>query len=153
MTTLASTSNDLMDVSPAQERALEQRLRAAGLRITRPRILLAHLLFRHGDRHLTAEMLYGEAQVEGLEVSLATVYNTLNQFLEVGLLRQVVVDSTRSYFDTNLGGHHHFFVESTGELIDVPSQAIKINDLPKAPEGFDMSGVDIVLRLTPKVTD
>ena len=148
--TLEISADKSINVSPEHERALEQRLRAAGMRMTRQRMLLAFLLFRHGDRHLTAERLYEEAKGEGLAVSLATVYNTLNQFLDAGLLRQVVVDSTRSYFDTNLGGHHHFFVESTGELIDVPSKAIQISDLPKAPEGFDMSGVDIVLRLTPK---
>lgn len=135
------------ELTPARERALIQKLRGAGLRTTRQRVHLAHLLFRQGDRHLTAEMLYAEAQNAQLGVSLATVYNTLNQFLDAGLLREVIVDRTRSYYDTNLGAHHHFYIENTGELIDVASHAVDISDLPKTPEGYKLAGVDVVLRL------
>lgn len=140
----------LAGLTPARERALIQRLRATNLRTTQPRIQLAHLLFGQGDRHLTAENLFTEAKAAGLTVSLATVYNALNQFLEAGLLREVIVDSGRSYFDTNLSDHFHFYVEATGELIDVPPQSIAITELPKTPEGFKVSGVDVVLRLEPK---
>jgi Fur family iron response transcriptional regulator len=137
-------------LTPARERALIQRLRAANLRTTQPRIQLAHLLFGQGDRHLTAENLFSEAKAAGLTVSLATVYNALNQFLEAGLLREVIVDSGRSYFDTNLTDHFHFYVDGTGELIDVPPQSIAITEMPKTPDGFRVSGVDVVLRLEPK---
>jgi Fur family iron response transcriptional regulator len=88
-----------------------ERLRSAGLRPTRQRLALVRLLFDHGDRHVSAEALHAEAQRAGVRVSLATIYNTLNQFTEAGLLREVVVEAGRSYFDTNTGDHHHFFFE------------------------------------------
>src|SRR3989344_5255926 len=89
------------------------RLRTAGLRPTRQRLALAKLLFEGGDRHVTAEMLHAEAQTAAIRVSLATVYNTLHQFTAAGLLREIVVDSQRSYFDTNMTDHHHFYFEKT----------------------------------------
>src|SRR5262245_10510321 len=95
------------------------RLRTAGLRPTRQRMALAQLLFTDKDRHVTAETLHGEAVAAGESVSLATVYNTLHQFTEAGLLRQVVVDGSRTYFDTNTGDHHHFYREDDGLLIDI----------------------------------
>ncbi len=134
-------------LSAEQEERLSQRLRSAQLRLTRQRVLLAYLLFRDGNRHVTADGLYEEARMVGLSISQATIYNTLNQFLEAGLLREVIVDSHRSYFDTNLGDHHHFYVEETGQLIDVPHDAIQLAQIPSAPSGFDVAGVDVVLRL------
>lgn len=91
-----------------------ERLRAAGLRPTRQRLALAKLLLGNGDRHVTAEQLYIEAAAAAMPVSLATVYNTLHQFTEAGLLREVVVEPGRSYFDTNIADHHHFFCSRTG---------------------------------------
>tara|TARA_B110000971_G_scaffold219404_2_gene260453 strand:+ start:1200 stop:1640 length:441 start_codon:yes stop_codon:yes gene_type:complete len=123
-------------------------LRAAGLRTTRPRLALAHLLFEKGDRHVTADQLYSEAQAAGLSISQATIYNTLNQFQEAGLLREVHVDPSRSYFDTNTSEHHHFYVEAEGRLMDIEKHAISIDRLPESPEGFCVAGVDIVIRLT-----
>ena len=124
------------------------RLKTAGLRPTRQRIGLARLLFDHGDRHVTAELLHDEATKAGLRVSLATVYNTLNQFTGVGLLREVVVDTARSYFDTNVSGHHHFFVEQDATLHDIPSEAVAIERLPAPPAGLKVARVDVVVRLT-----
>jgi Fur family iron response transcriptional regulator len=124
------------------------RLKTAGLRPTRQRIGLARLLFDHGDRHVTAEMLHDEATKAGLRVSLATVYNTLNQFTGAGLLREVVVDTTRSYFDTNVSGHHHFFVEQEATLHDIPADAMAIERLPAPPAGLKVARVDVVVRLT-----
>ena len=98
------------------------RLRQAGLRPTRQRVELAGLLFRDHDRHVTAESLHDEVTEAGVKVSLATVYNTLHQFTEAGLLRQVIVDAARSYFDTNTGDHQHFFLEKEGLLIDIPGR-------------------------------
>jgi Fur family transcriptional regulator, iron response regulator len=97
-------------------------LRAAHLRPTRQRLTLARLLFEPGDRHVTAEQLHGEAVEAAVRVSLATVYNTLRQFIEAGLLREVVVNSGRSYFDTNVSDHHHFFFAVTGQLLDIPGE-------------------------------
>ena len=123
------------------------RLRAAGLRPTRQRLALAKLLFENGDRHITAEQLHSEALGSSIRVSLATVYNTLHQFTEAQLLREIVVDSGRSYFDTNISAHHHFFYEETGELCDIPGEEINVAQLPVAPEGMTIKQVDVVVRL------
>ena len=126
------------------------RLRAAGLRPTRQRIALAKLLFDGGDRHVTAEDLHGEAQTHNFRVSLATVYNTLHQFTATGLMREIVVDSQRSYFDTNVTNHHHFFYESSGRLQDIPAEEVRVARLPGTPAGTRVSRVDVVVRLAEK---
>ncbi|MDE2183536.1 MAG: transcriptional repressor [Alphaproteobacteria bacterium] len=123
------------------------RLRQAGLRPTRQRNELADLLFRDGNRHLTAETLHAEAVNRGIRVSLATVYNTLHQFTHAGLLRQVMVDATRSYFDTNTVEHHHYYYEDDGMLADIPGTDIDVGNVPDAPEGTKVSRVDVVVRL------
>ncbi len=124
------------------------RLRAAGLRPTRQRNELADLLFRDGHRHLTAETLHADAVSKGIRVSLATVYNTLHQFTNAGLLRQVMVDATRSYFDTNTTEHQHFYYEDDGMLADIPgSEEIAVGNIPDAPEGTKVARVDVVVRL------
>lgn len=124
-----------------------QRLRETGLRPTRQRNELANLLFRNGHRHLTAEILHAEALAEGIKVSLATVYNTLHQFTEAGLLRQVVVDATRSYFDTNLADHQHYYYEDEGALLDVPAGAIKVENHFVPPPGTLIDSVEVVVRV------
>ncbi len=126
---------------------LLQRVRSAGLRPTRQRLALARLLFAQGSRHVTAEALHDEALEDGVRVSLATVYNTLHQFVRVGLLREVNVNPGRSYFDTNVGEHHHFFRESTGELEDISADYVDFGRLPKAPAGTRIDRVDVVIRL------
>ena len=123
------------------------RLKAAGLRPTRQRLELARLLFGADDRHVTAESLAEEGARAGVKVSLATVYNTLHQFQAAGLLRQVVVDASRTYFDTNTGDHQHFFVENEGLLIDIPGEEIQVSGVPAAPEGLSVERVDVVVRV------
>lgn len=123
------------------------RLRRAGLRPTRQRAELAALLFSQGHRHVTAEILREEAKTSGVDVSLATVYNTLHQFTGVGLLRQVVVDATRSYFDTNVDEHQHFYLEDHGTLIDIPGDAIAVAGVPAPPKGTRIDRVDVVVRV------
>lgn len=123
------------------------RLRQSGLRPTRQRLALARLLFDGADRHVTAEQLHSEAEAAGVSVSLATIYNTLHQFTDGGLLREVVVEAGRSYFDTNIGGHHHFFDSGTGQLTDIPDHQIAIGDLPPAPAGAKIERVDLVIRI------
>ncbi len=123
------------------------RLRSAGLRPTRQRLALARLLFESGNRHVTAETLHNEAQSEMIKVSLATIYNTLHQFTSAGLLREVVVDSGRSYFDTNTNEHYHFFDERDGRLIDIAGQEITLSGLPEAPDGRRVKRVDVIIRL------
>ena len=122
-------------------------LRAAGLRPTRQRVALARVLFEGGHRHVTAESLHAEVKATPMPVSLATVYNTLNQFRDAGLLREVVVAPGRSYFDTNTGHHHHFFVETDGELHDFPSDEVTIAGLLAPPEGTKLSRVDVIVRV------
>src|SRR5262245_875781 len=123
------------------------RLRHAGLRPTRQRVELASLLFKDCDRHVTAESLHDEVTDAGMKVSLATVYNTLHQFTEAGLLRQVIVDAARSYFDTNTGDHQHFFLESEGMLIDIPGETIAVAGVPAPPAGLSVDRVDVVVRV------
>ncbi|HUC10256.1 MAG TPA: Fur family transcriptional regulator [Stellaceae bacterium] len=135
-----------MNKAPSSSRAL-QRLRSAGLRPTRQRLALARLLLESGDRHITAENLHAEAMAAGIKVSLATVYNTLHQFTEAGLLREAVVEPGRSYFDTNTADHHHFFCETTGELRDIPAHRLSVSGLPTPPEGTEISRVDIIVRV------
>ena len=125
-------------------------LRTVGLRPTRQRMALGWMLFAKGDRHLTAEMLYEEASKAKVPVSLATVYNTLHQFTEVGLLRQVAVDGSKTYFDTNVSDHHHFFVEGESALLDIPGAEVIVDKTPVAPEGYEIARVDVVVRLRRK---
>ena len=122
-------------------------LRTAKLRPTRQRLALAKLLFERGDRHVTAEQLHGEALAASVPVSLATIYNTLHQFIEAGLLREVVVSSGRSYFDTNVSDHHHFYFEDTGRLLDIPGEDIGVTSLPAPPEGTSVRRVDVIIRV------
>ncbi len=111
---------------------------------------LGWLLFSKGGRHLTAEMLYEEATNAKVPVSLATVYNTLNQLTDAGLLRQVSVDGSKTYFDTNVSSHHHFYIEGSHELVDIPDHNLSLNSLPEVPEGYEISRVDMVVRLRKK---
>ena len=126
------------------------RLKAAGLRPTRQRLALSKLLFDQGDRHLTAEQLHGEAIGANVRVSLATVYNTLHQFTKAGLLREVVVEPGRSYFDTNVSDHHHFYFEDSCQLVDIPCDQVMLADMPTPPEGTKLSRVDVIIRVAPE---
>ena len=123
------------------------RLRQAGLRPTRQRMALAKILFEGGDRHVTAEMLRAEALQAKVSVSLATVYNTLHQFTDAGLLREIVVDSQRSYFDTNTGDHHHFYFEESRRLEDIPGEGVSVRGLPSPPKDAEVTRIDVIVRV------
>jgi len=127
--------------------SVSQLLRKAGLRPTRQRLALGALLFEGGDRHVTAELLHAEAVAIGHHVSLATVYNTLHQFKRAGLLRELAINGSKAYFDTNTSNHNHFFVEAEGELRDIPGDAIRVDGVPTPPEGMRVSHIDVVVRL------
>jgi Fur family iron response transcriptional regulator len=122
-------------------------LRMAGLRPTRQRIALAELLFAGEHRHVSAEELFGEANASGADVSLATIYNTLHQFRQAGLLREVAIDASRSYFDTDTSDHHHFYIEDEQRVVDIPATSIVIDGLPKAPPGMVVTHVDVIVRV------
>lgn len=126
---------------------LAERLRGAGLRLTRPRLALARLLFGGGHRHVSAEKLHGEAIAAAIPVSLATVYNVLHQFTAAGLLREVAVAAGRSHFDTNVDEHHHFYCESTGMLQDIAGQGIVVVGIPTPPSGTEISHIEVIVRL------
>ncbi|MCU0899149.1 MAG: transcriptional repressor [Cypionkella sp.] len=123
-------------------------LASAGLRPTRQRLSLAALLVGDGlNRHVTAESLFALSVQSGDKVSLATVYNTLRAFCAAGLMNEVVVDGSKSYFDTRMDDHPHFYWEDTAELTDAPKDQLEITGLPDAPEGTEISRVDVVIRL------
>ncbi len=126
------------------------RLREAGLRPTRQRLALGALLFGAGDRHVSAEMLHADALKLGEQVSLATVYNTLHQFTQAGMLRELAIEGGKAYFDTNTSNHNHYFVEHENRLIDIPGDAIRVDGLPEPPEGMKISHIDVVVRLVAK---
>ena len=128
--------------------SVENKLRDAGLRPTRQRVALGSLLLDGRDRHVTAEALHVEAVDASIPVSLATVYNTLHQFTEAGLLREVAVNGSKSYFDTNVSNHHHYYIENENRLIDIdPPGSIRVEGLPQTPEGMEVTHVDVVVRL------
>jgi Fur family iron response transcriptional regulator len=155
---LAKADGKPVAVRPPERTALngcpwhdvKSMLRQVGLRPTRQRMALGWILFGKGDRHLTAEALYEEATRAKVPVSLATIYNTLHQFTEVGLLRQVAVDGSKAYFDTKATAHHHFFVEGEDILLDIPGAEVLVGKTPTPPEGYEISRVDVVVRLRRK---
>ena len=131
--------------------AVDQWLAKGGLRPTRQRAILAHRLIGDGqNRHVTAESLFASSNDQEVKVSLATVYNTLRAFCDAGLMREITVDGAKSYFDTNMTDHPHFYWEDTFELVDAPADQLKISVLPKAPAGAEITKVDVIVRLRPK---
>ena len=135
-------------MTPEAEDRGSRWLAGAGLRPTRQRVLLASLLVGDGqDRHVTAESLHDAASRTGEPVSLATVYNTLRAFCDAGLMSEITVDGSKSYFDTCVHDHPHFYWEDTGRLTDAPAEELEIARLPEAPEGAEVVRVDVVIRL------
>jgi Fur family transcriptional regulator, iron response regulator len=126
---------------------MRARLRQVGLRPTRERLALGALLFFGGNRHVSAEMLFEEANQAKVDVSLATIYNTLKQFTQAGLLRQVAIDASKSYFDTNNTEHNHFYIEDRGELIDISPTDGVVGNAPTPPDGYEIVRIDVVVRL------
>ncbi len=135
-------------MTPTHEENANKWLVEAGLRPTRQRVTLAALLVGDGNhRHVTAESLYEAAGRAGEKVSLATVYNTLRTFCEAGLMSEITVDGTKSYFDTNTTDHPHFYWEDSGDLTDASTERMQIANLPPAPDGAEIASVDVIIRL------
>jgi len=128
-------------------------LRKAGLRPTRQRISLARMMYGAGNRHLSAESLHAEAIAAGIQVSLATVYNTLNHFTTAGLLREVAIEGHKTYFDTNTSNHYHYYIEHEGRLTDIPSDDVRVVGLPEVPDGMHVKRVDVIVRLSRRSED
>lgn len=142
----------MSDITPTNhtETDVSNMLRHAGLRPTRQRVSLAEILYSKGDRHISAELLHEEAVGASVPVSLATVYNTLHQFTQAGLLREVAIDGTKTYFDTNVSDHHHFFIEGENRVVDIPGEGVGIGQVPEAPVGMEIVRVDVIVRVRPK---
>ena len=136
--------------SRSEVQAIEQKLQEAGLRATRQRIELGTLLFGNGDRHVTAEKLYDAAKSFKRPPSLATVYNTLNQFVGHGLLREIALFGGKVWYHTKTGPHFHFYIEDKDELVDIPDELIPFLEIV-APEGMQITGIDVVVRVKSKV--
>lgn len=155
---MSSQENPLLFLSNEDSQAcfgntsvqISDMLRSAELRPTRQRVALAKLLFSKGTRHVSAEQLYEEAIEENVPVSLATIYNTLHQFKDAGLLRAVVIDSTKTYFDTMTNHHHHFYLEDDNSVVDIPYDKVQFGQLPEPPEGMEISKIDVIVRLRRK---
>ena len=124
------------------------RLQAAGLRATPKRIAIGGLLFDGVDRHVTADDVAVLARKAGVRVSLATVYNTLNQFVAAGLMKRITMDTDRTYFDTNVSDHHHLFFEESGVLHDIPGDTVRVEGLPPIPSGSRVRAVEVIVRMT-----
>ena len=136
------------DMAMRPTATVPEMLRQARLRPTRQRLTLGRLLFESGDRHVTAEQLHAEVTALGEHVSLATVYNTLHQFKRAGLVRELAIEGSKAYFDTNTSNHNHFLLETTGDLMDIPGDAIRVEGLPEPPEGMRITHVDVVVRVS-----
>ncbi len=150
---VAALDDALLDAAEADhcvacpDAGCKAMLVAAGLRPTRQRVLLSHLLFSKGDRHVTAEMLFTEAQDAGCPVAQATVYNTLNQFTQAGLLRRIGPDGSRSFFDTNTTPHPHYYLHGEDILLDIPEQDLGLANMPEILPGHEVSRVDLIIHL------
>lgn len=127
-------------------------LRMHEINPTSQRVEIAQALFLRGE-HLSAEEIFAMVNSETARVSKATVYNTLGLFSERGLIREVVADPTRVFYDPNTAPHHHFYDTSTGRLMDIPDEDVLIGRLPALPEGMHMEGVDVIVRMSPNVQD
>jgi Fur family transcriptional regulator, iron response regulator len=135
-------------MAPFSSGEITTMLRKAGLRPTRQRVALGFLMYGAGNRHLSAESLHAEAVASGIQVSLATVYNTLNQFTAAGLLREVAIEGHKTYFDTNTSNHYHYYIEHEGRLTDIPADDVRVVGLPEAPDGMHIKRVDVIVRLS-----
>ncbi|KSV75530.1 hypothetical protein N185_16960 [Sinorhizobium sp. GW3] len=124
-------------------------LKRARMRPTQQRLLLVSVLFS-GSRHVSADSLYRELVEAGSKLPLATIYNSLNSLAKAGVLRKVVVNSGKVYFDTNTGDHQHFFIEAENRIVDIPAEEPMLKVLPPAPAGYEIVNVDILVRLKPK---
>lgn len=129
--------------------SVKGRIKAAGLRPTKQRLALGSILFGDHQGHTTADQLHREATRSGVRLSLATVYNTLNQFADAGLLTRVNLDGEQSYFDINISDHHHFYIEADNLLIDIPADDLAFRNLPSPPDGYRISKIDVLIALQP----
>lgn len=135
-----------MNVNKLTKHDVIARLQEHGITPTQQRIQIAQLLFSR-PQHVSAEQVLEIVNDGRTKVSKATVYNTLNLFAREGLVREVLVDPTKIFYDSNVSEHHHFFNVDTGVLTDVPGERLSVEHLPDAPEGTVALGVDVIIRV------
>ncbi len=121
-------------------------LRQHGAKPTSQRMALAEILFSH-PQHVCAEDLLDRARDDGMTISKATIYNTLNLFVQCGLLREINVDANCRYYDSTITPHHHFFNVDNGELVDIPRSSVRLAELPDLPPGTEPAGVELVVKV------
>ena len=129
----------------------KEKLRNAGLRPTKQRMIIANILLNGVNRHFTAENLQNEINSSGNSMSIATIYNCLKKFRNCGLIKQVETAKETAIFDTNIDQNHHFLDEETGELIDIENEEINLFKLPKIPNGYMNSGVEVLIKLKKQI--
>lgn len=123
------------------------KLRQANLRPTRQRLALAQIILTGPKRHLDAHTALRDAHGLGLKLSLATVYNTLDAFCRVGLMRRIAIASRQAIYDRGMSDHHHFLVDDDGSIMDIPEGTLRLDTLPDPPAGYAVVGADIIVRL------
>ena len=123
-----------------------KKLNNNGVRPTKQRMVLAKLLFEKGNRHISAEDLFDEVRKEDRKISLATIYNTLKQFTNIGLIREIVVDQNKSMYCNNKESHYHLYIEDEGKIVDIPTQNIDLN-IPSMPACLALHNVDVIVRI------
>jgi Fur family transcriptional regulator, iron response regulator len=134
---------------PISAVACGRRLAEMGIRPTVPRVRIATLLLA-APQHLSAEQIIAALAASGRRVSKATVYNTLKIFASSGLIRQLTIDDSRAWYDSNTVAHYHFHDAESGALIDVPVPEVEFSRLPVTPDGMEVEGIDLVIRLRKK---
>jgi Fur family transcriptional regulator, iron response regulator len=139
-------ASELVDMHMESQETIASRLASYGAKPTTQRLKLAELVFER-PQHLSAEELLRSARARGISVSKATVYNTLKLFVECGLLRELVVDRDRVYYDSTVHAHHHFYNVDTGEMIDIPQESVSLAEMPVAPQGTEQDGVEVIIRV------
>ncbi|MFL2543543.1 MAG: Fur family transcriptional regulator [Alphaproteobacteria bacterium] len=117
-----------------------------GIRATKQRRVLAKIIFDKGKRHISAENLFDEVKKEERKISMATVYNTLKQFTNLGLIKEIVVDQNKSLYCNNNQSHYHLYIEDEGKVIDIPTKNIDL-DIPSIPACLQLHDIDVIVRI------
>jgi len=139
------SSNKVYDPFDGYSIALK-KIEESGIIPTKQRRILAQLLFQKGNRHISAEDLFDEVKKEDRKISMATIYNTLKQFTNLGLIREIVVDKNKSLYDTNNKPHYHLYIEDEGKVHDIPTNNINL-DLPSIPACLNLHNIDVIVRV------
>ena len=129
---------------------IETKLKKFGIKITKQRMEIASILFDGEFKHFSADDLYNLTEKKNLQISLATIYNTLKEFSNLGLIKEIIIDPNRIWYDTCVKNHYHFYNSATNKLIDIPEAQIKVSKLPSIPKGHKIEQMNVVIHLQRK---